>query len=128
MFASKIFQLRSKSGQLLLHEICSYLRDIFSQQSILILKTIEVKIKLINTHTNKLTAEWKKKSKRTLAAAAVCKPPIPGRRLISGTINSLTEASTKKPNLTNLSIQLPLVSSSFGKGHPHFFKFLITYK
>ena len=38
VFASKIFQLRSKRGELLLHEICSYLRYIFSEQPILILQ------------------------------------------------------------------------------------------
>jgi hypothetical protein len=78
VFASKFFELSAKSGELFLHQISSNLRYIFTQQPILILQT-----KKLNFSMHKVKSKQQKiTTKQTLAAAAVCKPPIPGRLLI----------------------------------------------
>ena len=82
VFASEFFELSAKSGELFLHHIGSNLRYIFTHQPILILH------KYFSTHKSKIKKKpkikYKKegKWKQTLAAAAVCKPPIPGLLLI----------------------------------------------
>lgn len=95
MFASEIFQLGSKCSELFLHKISSDLSDIFTQQSILILKKKRLGSSRSNQFflrrkSNNFELEFSKEKKiqkvegdeQTLAAAAVCNPPIPGLLLI----------------------------------------------
>lgn len=97
MFASEFFELGAKRGELFLHQIGSNLGYIFTQHPILILQIhlhsnfIHVQIiikKKSNPNQNgdySNTKEFFLKNKnkeQTLAAAAFCKPPIPGLLLI----------------------------------------------